>query len=143
MQCECFSRGNYCPSDCKCPDCHNNSRYDDERTKTIEKILLENPLAFTSKDSLNQEEYSAISKFARLTNSIDSEPFMLKESKRAPLPILKDKVLDLSFVTILSAAFDGANIHNEKTIDEEAELTMVTELERTLKLFKESNQIKE
>ena len=49
LYCECFSGGEVCGTSCSCVNCHNNKRFQQERSETIENILCKQPSAFNSK----------------------------------------------------------------------------------------------
>lgn len=118
--CPCFLHSKYCCDGCKCQKCRNKKEYEQERVASFEQHLLENPLAFTSDDSINQEEYTAISNFAMLTNSVDTEPFTLEKEEKPLAYVLTPKVLELSIATILSAANESLKTAKDPNTFEEA-----------------------
>lgn len=56
LYCECFSRGEYCGSNCHCSNCKNNSENEHIRAETISQILEKNPDAFRAKITANKNQ---------------------------------------------------------------------------------------
>ena len=138
-ECKCFMQGKYCGPDCKCPNCHNKPEFEAERVEVIRKILEENPLAFTPDDSLNQDEFTGITNFAMLTNSVNTEPFNLQKQEKLISKFLIPRVLELSVVTILSAANEALDKSKDpKSFEEEVENSIASEFQDILKQVQNS-----
>ena len=129
MTCECFQKGKYC--DCDCPNCKNNEKFSDERLLAIEQILLQDPLAFTMKDTLNQDEHDSIFDFAMLTSSIDSENFSVERRDTRLSKLLTSEVIDQAIRTVMSAASNAIATESEH-FDEKAENSVSKEFENVL-----------
>lgn len=126
--CPCFLHSRHCNSNCKCHNCKNKPENETERAAAFESYLLDNPLAFTSDDSINQDEYTAISNFAMLTNSVDTEQFALEKEEKPLSKVLSPQVLELSIKTILSAANEYIeNAEESSTFEEGVENSVASE----------------
>ena len=134
VSCPFFKVGKYCPDGCKCPNCRNKPQYENERRDAYLKILTENPMALTSEDSITQSDYISISSFAMLTQSVNSEPFKLKKEEKTLSKVMIPKVLELSVVTILSAANETLDSSKSpKSFEEDAENAVALEFQNILK----------
>lgn len=126
-KCPFFMRGQYCNSDCKCPNCRNKPEFENERLEAFTAILNQNPLIFTPEDQLTQDEFTAISNFAMLIKSVDTDPFKLKEQEKLKSTIIS-RVLELSIATIISAANQAlTNTKDPTKFEEEVENAVALE----------------
>jgi hypothetical protein len=136
INCPVFRKGQYCGPECHCPNCHNRPEYENERNEMFKKILLENPLAFTGEYPLSPEEFTSISNFAILTNSVDTEPFKLVEEEKPLSKVLVPKInslMELSIATIFSAANEALkNSKDKNTYEEEVENSIVSEFQNII-----------
>ena len=140
VECHCFMQGKYCGSDCNCPNCHNKPEFEHERVEAFRKILVENPRAFTSEESFSQEDFTAFSSFAMLTNSVDTQPFRLERDEKPISKVLTPKVLEMSIVTVLSAANEALfKVKDQKSFDEEVENLVASEFNDILQKIKNSS----
>lgn len=127
--CACFLKGKFC--DCDCANCKNNEKFSEERLAAIEQILLQNPMAFTTKESLDQDEHDSIFDFAMLTSSIDSENFHVERRNTRLSKLLTGEVIDQAIRTVMSAA-SNATRSDGGNFDEKAENSVSEEFENVL-----------
>lgn len=133
-QCPFFMKGKYCNKNCKCPNCRNKPEFEAERSAAFIQILFKNPLAFTPEEPLTQDELTAISNFAMLTKSVNKDPFKLEPQETPLSKVISPKVLELSVVTIISAANEILDTSkNQKTFEEDVENSVASEFNNILK----------
>ena len=141
-KCPFFMRGQYCNPDCKCSDCQNKPEFESERSSAFVKILSNNPLAFTPEEPLTQDELTAIYNFAMLTKSVNTEPFKLQADVKPISKVITPSVLELSIVTIISAANEVLdNSKDPKTFEEQVENSVASEFENILQQIQ--NRVKQ
>jgi hypothetical protein len=117
---------------CQCPHCANNEDHAAERLAAIETILLQNSMAFTTEDTLSQEECASICNFAMLTSSVDSEPFKA-EPRESPLArILTPSVIRQAVKTVMSAANEVLKTATPENFDEHTENSVAREFQNVL-----------
>lgn len=132
LECECFKHGRFCDQPCQNKDCRNNEQHAVERLSAIEEILLQNPLAFTPEDALNQEECASICNFAMLTTSVDNEPFR-PEHRETPLSrCLTPQVIKQAVKTVMSAANEDLNRCTPENFEEKTENSVAQEFANVL-----------
>jgi hypothetical protein len=133
LECQCFLRGRMCnPAICPCPDCKNNEEHTAERLTAIERILLQNSMAFTAEGTLTQEECASICNFAILTTSVNSEPFRVKPRETALSRILIPPVIKQAVKTIMSAANEELKVPTTGDFEERTENSVAGEFENVL-----------
>ena len=138
--CPCLLKGLHCNENCKCKECKNNLKNDLERTLEIEKILYENPMVFTSGESLNQDEFSAFSNFAKLIHSVDTEGFRLKEKLDNESKSFQIKILWHAIRTIFSAANESFKSSQNIGFEESLENSMFNEFQYILELMNQRSK---
>lgn len=132
LECSCFKHGKFCEHNCQNKDCRNNEQNAVERLAVIEKILLQNPMAFTAEDTLNQEECASICNFAMLTKSVDHEPFR-PEHRETPLSkCLTPQVIRQAVKTVMSAANEDLKRVTPETFEEKTENSVAQEFANVL-----------
>ena len=132
-KCPFFMHGKYCSPNCKCKDCHNKPEFESERTNAFVEMLSKNPLAFTPEEPLSQDELTAIYNFAMLTKSVDTEPFKLQPDPKQISKVISPNVMELSVVTILSAANEILETNKDpKAFEEQVENAVASEFNNIL-----------
>ncbi|KAH0788515.1 CRC domain-containing protein TSO1-like isoform X1 [Histomonas meleagridis] len=132
LDCPSFKRGKYCDSSCTCQGCKNRAEFESERLAVIEKILVQNPLAFTGQDTLNQEEFDSIFNFAMLNASVDSEPFHSEPRETKLSKLLTTDVINQAIKTVMCAANDDIQNSTEENFEEHAENSVSKEFANVL-----------
>lgn len=139
LNCPCFKQGCYCSKNCKCKGCKNCEECSRERINAIEQILAQNPMAFTTEDTLTPEEFSSISNFAMLTSSVDSEEFSIEPRETKLSKVLTQQVVKQAILTIISAGNESDV--NQENLEEKVENQVNLEFEIILNTILKSTGI--
>ena len=132
LECACFKHGKFCDGNCHNENCRNNEEHAMERLAIMEKILLQNPMAFTAEDTLNQEECASICNFAMLTTSVDHEPFQPKHRETPLSKCLTQLVIKQAVKTVMSAANEDLKTATPETFEEKTENSFAQEFANVL-----------